>query len=64
VLHAGRWYCIEHELKLNGVAPFAADGELRCWIDGRLAFQETGMVFRTLPLYAPAYNPNRLRPAR
>jgi len=68
VMYAGRWYEIETDLKLNtiniGAGTYSADGELRCWIDGRLVYQRTGMVFRTAPLYAPAYNASQLRPAR
>lgn len=56
-MYAGRWYCIEEELKLNSVATLNAqdgrywqpDGEVRVWIDGRLAYEVTGVVMRTLP---------------
>lgn len=35
---------------INGVQQFwSADGELRCWIDGMLAWEDTGLIFRTLP---------------
>lgn len=35
---------------INGVQQFwTADGELRVWIDGMLAWEDTGMIFRTLP---------------
>lgn len=35
---------------VNGVQQFwTADGELRVWIDGMLAWEDTGMIFRTLP---------------
>jgi hypothetical protein len=68
VLYAGDWYCIETELKLNTVmatAPgYVADGELRAWIDGRLAYERTGMVFRTLPIATKAYAPDKIRPCR
>lgn len=68
VLYAGRWYCVETEVRLNTVDAadngFEPDGALRTWIDGRLAYERVGMVFRTLPLYSPAYAPNRLRPCR
>ena len=68
VLYAGRWYCIETEIKLNSVNPadnsFKPDGLLRTWIDGRLTYERTGMVFRTLPIYAPAYNGDYIRPFR
>lgn len=68
VMYAGQWYCVETELKLNSLtsdAPgFLADGELRTWIDGRLTFQRTGMVFRTAPIADLAYNPEQVRPCR
>jgi hypothetical protein len=68
VLYAGRWYCIETEIKLNSVDPsdnsFQPDGLLRTWIDGRLTYERTGMVFRTLPIHAPAYNADYIRPFR
>ena len=69
VLYGGRWYCIETEVKLNSVnaadSSWQADGVLRTWIDGRLVFERTGLVFRTLPL-TPAYpaNPDLMRPFR
>lgn len=35
---------------LNGVRQFwTPDGELRVWVDGRIAFEDTGLVFRSLP---------------
>jgi len=60
VLYAGRWYCIEEEVKLNSVdavnaadgRKWVADGECRVWVDGRLAYESTGLVFRTLPAVA------------
>jgi hypothetical protein len=68
ILYAGHWYCIETELKLNTVMPtapgYVADGELRAWVDGRLAYQRTGMVFRTLPLAPQPYNASRTRACR
>ena len=68
VLYAGRWYCVETELKLNTVHPgdntFEPDGLLRTWIDGHLVYERTGMVFRTLPLYSPEYNASYIRPMR
>ena len=73
VLYAGRWYCIETELKLNSVnAPSAAgdgynwtpDGELRTWIDGRLTYERTGLVFRTTPVYNPGRVADQMRPMR
>ena len=68
VIYSGRWYCVETEIKLNSVNPtdntFTPDGLLRTWIDGRLAYERTGMVFRTLPIYAPAYDGTLIRPFR
>lgn len=68
MLYAGHWYCIETELKLNSVSPqapgYAPDGELRAWLDGRLVFERSGMVFRSLPLAQLPANPSRLRPCR
>ena len=68
MLYAGRWYCIETELKLNAVNPndnsFTPDGELRTWIDGRLTYERTGMVFRTLPIYDPGHVSDAIRPMR
>jgi len=60
VLYAARWYCIEEELKLNAVDAvnsadgryWTPDGECRVWIDGRLAYEVTGLVMRTLPAAA------------
>jgi len=35
---------------VNGVQQFwTADGELRVWVDGMLAWEDTGLIFRTLP---------------
>jgi hypothetical protein len=68
MLYAEKWYCIETELKLNtlnNTAPgFLPDGELRTWIDGRLTYERTGMVFRNgpLPVLAPVHN--QIRPCR
>jgi hypothetical protein len=66
-LYAGHWYCIEHEVTLNTATNdgnWAADGAFRTWVDGRLVFEETGVVQRTLPRYAPAYDDSKLRPMR
>jgi len=67
VLYPDTWYCLESQMKLNtiptdGSPGYSADGELRYWIDGRLAYQRTGMVFRTSPLYNPGYKATALRP--
>ena len=68
MMYAGQWYEVETELKLNtvytGSNSYLPDGELRSWVDGRLVWEGTGMVFRTLPAYDPGYNPSKLRPAR
>jgi len=73
VIYANRWYCIEQEVRLNRVdqpSPagdgqfWTPDGELRVWVDGRLTYERTGMVFRTLPLYSPNPSPNYIRPIR
>ncbi len=68
ILYANQWYCIESELRLNSVMDgwpgFRPDGELRVWIDGRLAFERTGMVFRALPLIGEGYKRNAIRPCR
>ena len=68
ILYAGRQYCIETEIKLNTIDVVAktwrADGELRAWVDGRLTYEQTGLIFRTTDGFAtlPAYNPSKLRP--
>jgi hypothetical protein len=43
---------------------FSPDGELRAWIDGRLVFERTGMVFRTLPIVPQPYQASRVRACR
>lgn len=72
-IYAGRWYCIEQEVKLNSVDRpsgtgdgkfWTPDGELRVWVDGRKVFDRTGMVFRTLPLEGPAFDPGQLNSVR
>lgn len=68
MLYAGHWYCVETELKLNTVLTaqpgYAADGALRTWLDGRQVFEQTGLVFRSLPLASAPYRPDRIRPCR
>jgi hypothetical protein len=68
VLFPGRWYCVEMEVDLNTVmaeAPgYLADGAVRYWLDGRLSFERTGMVMRTLPLLAPNPDETKIRPVR
>lgn len=68
VLYPGRWYCIEMEVDLNTVmaaAPgYLADGAVRIWLDGRMSFERTGMVMRSLPLIDLPYIADELRPVR
>lgn len=45
-LQKNRWYCVEQYVKLN--EPGKKDGVLRAWIDGRLAFEKTGLRYRTV----------------
>lgn len=40
------------------------DGAWRVWIDGRLAFERTGMVFRSLPVANPGFRAGYSRPCR
>lgn len=47
---------------VNGIQQFwTPDGELRAWIDGRLVYEKTGLVFRTLPAVSalPKYGISR-----
>lgn len=46
LLENNRWYCIEQYVKLN--APGEADGILRGWVDGQLAFEKTDIRFRSV----------------
>ncbi len=68
VLYADNWYCVETELKLNTISDstpgYLEDGELRTWIDGRLAFDRTGMVFRTGPVAQLPRTAYKMRPCR
>lgn len=68
LLLAHQWYCFETELFLNTIMSespgFVADGYMRQWLDGRLVYEATGMVTRSLPLVNPAFNPLSLRPVR
>jgi hypothetical protein len=66
-LYAGRWYLVEGQMRTNTAASngtWQPDGILRLWLDGRLVWAKTDMVFRTLPAHNPAYDPSKLRPAR
>lgn len=52
VIYPGHWYCVETELDLNSLTDgWKPDGALRTWIDGKLAYERTGMVFRSAPVY-------------
>jgi hypothetical protein len=58
IIYHGRWYCVELEVDLNtvmaGAPGYLKDGAIRMWLDGRLAFERTGMVVRSLPLFDPS----------
>ncbi len=41
---------------------FKPDGEVRVWIDGRLAFERGGMVMRTWPLHTTAQEISQFKP--
>lgn len=41
----GRWHTLSQQVVLN--TPGVADGELRVWVDGRLALERTSMRWRT-----------------
>ncbi len=47
VLERNRWYCVEQYFKVN--TPGKADGSLRGWIDGALAFEKNDVYVRDLP---------------
>lgn len=47
MLQKNRWYSIEQYVKLN--SPGSADGVLRAWIDGRLAYERTDLRYRSVP---------------
>jgi hypothetical protein len=62
VMYADRWYCVEEEVYMNSVnvenaaTPgqyWTPDGYLRAWIDGRLVYEKTGLVMRSLPIVSP-----------
>ncbi len=48
LLETGRWYCIEQQVVMN--SPGSADGILRGWIDGQLAYENTSVQYRNSPL--------------
>lgn len=45
-LENNRWYCIEQYVKLN--TPGKADGIMRGWVDGKLAFEKTDVRMRSV----------------
>ena len=47
VLDKNRWYCIEQYVKLNDADK--ANGIIRGWVDGKLAFERTDLVYRFTP---------------
>lgn len=47
LLERNRWYCIEQYVRLN--VPGHADGVLRAWIDGVLAFERADIRYRDIP---------------
>ncbi len=50
---------------INGVRQYwSPDGAWRMWIDGRLAYERTGLVYRTLPVANPGFKPGYSRPCR
>lgn len=46
-LENNRWYSVEQYFKVN--TPGKRDGILRAWIDGKLAFERTGIRVRDVP---------------
>jgi hypothetical protein len=47
MLEKNRWYSVEQQIKLN--TPGRADGILRVWVDGQLAFEKSNLRFRDIP---------------
>jgi hypothetical protein len=45
LLERNRWYCIEQHVKLND--PNMKNGIAQAWVDGKLAFENTRVLFRT-----------------
>lgn len=45
-LESNRWYCVEQYARMN--TPGRADGVLRGWVDGRLAFEKTDVRMRAV----------------
>ncbi len=46
LLNNNKWYCVEGYVKLD--SPAGSDGILRGWVDGKLAYEKTGLNFRTV----------------
>lgn len=46
-LERGRWVCLELMMRLN--TPGEADGVMAFWVDGALALEQTGMLWRNTP---------------
>lgn len=46
LLDNNRWYCLEQHVKLN--TPGKADGVMRGWVDGKLAFEKTDVRMRAV----------------
>jgi hypothetical protein len=44
ILVRERWYALEHFIGMN--APGQANGVIRGWVDGQLAYEKTNMIFR------------------
>jgi hypothetical protein len=47
LLERNRWYCLEQYFRVNQLGQ--KDGVFRAWIDGRLAFEKTGIHVRDIP---------------
>ncbi len=60
--YKNKWYLVEIHMKLNSVNQknpqdnryWTPDGMVQMWVDGRLAYEKTGVVFRSLPVVPPA----------
>lgn len=47
LLEQNRWYSIEQYVRLN--SPGKADGVLKAWVDGKLVFEKTDILYRNVP---------------
>jgi len=45
-LEKNRWYSIEQQVRMNH--PGKKDGVLRAWVDGKLVFEKTDVLYRTV----------------